>query len=86
MLDKVIELKEGNEVKQCLSLRDVRLKYFKTKEGGTVIGSIHQGGLEEPFVVIQNSGEMEAMMMRLNHHLPAFLYHYLQEGLCHRPP
>ena len=79
MLDKVVDLKEGDVVVQRLSLRDVLLEHLKTKEGGTVIGSIHQGGLEEPFVIVQNSGEMEAMMMRLNHHLPAFLYYYLQE-------
>jgi hypothetical protein len=79
MLDKTVDLVENNEVKQSLSLRDVLLEKFRTKEGATVFGSIHQGGVEEPFVIVQNSAEIESLMMRLNHHLPAFLYFYLQE-------
>jgi hypothetical protein len=35
--------------------------------------------MEEPFVVIQNSAEVESLFSRMNHQLPAFLLHYLQE-------
>jgi hypothetical protein len=79
-LDKKVEVLDLHGlVSQRLSLRDVLLTYFKTQEGATVIGSIHQGGMEEPFVIVQNSAEIESLLMRLNHQLPAFLMYYLQE-------
>ncbi len=35
--------------------------------------------MEESFIVIQNSAEVESLFSRMNHQLPAFLLHYLQE-------
>jgi hypothetical protein len=79
-LDKKVDVYAPNgSVAQRLSLRDVLLQYFKTQDGATVIGSIHQGGMEEPFVVVQNSAERESLLMRLNHQLPAFLLNFLVE-------
>ncbi len=35
--------------------------------------------MEEPFVVVQNSAEIELLLMRLNHQLPAFLLNFLTD-------
>jgi hypothetical protein len=54
-LDRTVDWKDKEGVLlRRLSLRDVLLTHFKSRDGATVIGSIHQGGMEEPFVVIQN--------------------------------
>lgn len=79
-LDKMVDVKDPQGVvAQRLTLRDVLLSHFRTQDGATVFGSIHQGGMEEPFVVVQNSAEIESLLLRLNHQLPAFLLFYLQE-------
>ena len=74
MLDwKVATKSATGEVTGKFSLRDILLNHLQTKEAKQVIGSIHQCGIDEPFVIVQNSADIESFLGRMNHQLPAFL-------------
>lgn len=79
-LDRKVEIKKSDGTTEAMfSLRDILLNHLKTPGGKLVIDSAHQRGMDEPFAVVQNSGEIESIMLRLNHQLPAFLLHYLRD-------
>lgn len=59
------------------SLHDILINHLTTSDGKKVLDSVHQRCTDELFSVVQNSGEVESFMFRLNHQLPAFLLHYL---------
>lgn len=80
-LDKMVPFtteQNGRKItKGNFSLRMILLDHLHTADGRRVIGSIHLRGSEEPYVVIPNEAEIESLILRLNHQLPAFLLHYL---------
>lgn len=82
-LDKKVKVfrmeEDGTKVFRgvSLSLREILLGNFETKDGRSVIGGIFQRASEDPYIVIPNEAEMESLIMRMNHQLPAFLLHYL---------
>ena len=80
-LDKkvpVYGLQDGKRVqKGTFSLRMILLDHLETESGRKVIGSIHQRGTEDPYVVIPNEAAVESLILRMNHQLPAFLLHVL---------
>ena len=79
-LDRKAEIKKLDGTTDAMfSLRDILLNHLKTPGGKLVMDSAHQRGMDEPFAVVQNSGEIESFMLRLNHQLPAFLLHYLRD-------
>jgi len=60
-----------------MSLRIALLTFLELADKRRVIGSIHQRGSEDPYIVVPNDAEIESFVLRLNHQLPAFLLHYL---------
>ena len=60
-----------------LSLRMTLLSHLELADGRRVIGSIHQRGSDDPYVVVPTEAVIESFILRLNHQLPAFLLHYL---------
>ena len=66
-----------------LSLRMILMEHLETETGRKVIGSIHQRGMEDPYVVIPNKAEMESLIIWMNHQLPAFLLHVLPKKGIH---
>ncbi len=66
--------------KGVLSLRQVLLKYVKMSDGSTLIAEIHQSGpMGAVEVIVPNTAEAETMVLMMNRHLPAYLFHILQE-------
>ena len=76
-LDKKVIVMDGDVVKGTMTLRQVLLSCVKTRDGRSVFAEIHQRGSEDPMVVVPNEAEVESLLLRLNHQLPAFLLHYL---------
>ena len=80
MLDwKVATKSTTGEITGKFSLCDILLNHLQTKENKQVIGSIHQCGMDKPFVIVQNSADIESFLGRMNHQLPAFLRFYLKD-------
>ena len=65
---------------QCgdMTMREVLLKLFKTRDGTTLIAEVHQQhGLYPTEVVIPGSDEAAAMIAMMNRQAAAFCYYYL---------
>ena len=68
---------DGKQYSYKFSLRNILLDHLTLSNGNTLIGSIHQHGSDDPFVIIPNEATAESFVMRMNHQLPAFLLNYL---------
>ena len=63
-----------------MSMREVLLKLFKTKDGTTLVAEVHQQhGLCPTEIVIPGSDEAAAMAAMMNRQAAAFCYYYLQD-------
>ena len=79
-LNKKVEYIQEVEDKQYshnFSLRNILLDHLTLKNGSTLIGSIHQQGPEDLFIIIPNKATAESFVMQMNHQLPTFLLIYL---------